>query len=247
MRFIHRKLQDSEIYFITNSENHPTDFVATFRHSGYKGAEIWDPVTGTRKGVELTEDGDVQKVAMHLEEYGSAFVVLRNDALETRNLAVAATVEVTGPWRIDFEAESGNPAFSMDNTSLMDWAESADDNVKYFSGTAHYSSKFDVAEEAEQYVLDLGKVMVMAKVRINGTYAGGVWTMPYTLDITPFVQPGENTIEVDVVNNWINRLVGDNRLPESERGTWTYNNPAKDGAELQSSGLLGPVKVTAFK
>ena len=247
VRFIHRKLQDSEIYFIANSEEHPTDFVATFRHSGYKGAEIWNPVTGTRKGVELTEDGDVQKVAMHLEEYGSAFVVLRNDALETRNLAVAATVEVTGPWRIDFEAESGNPAFSMDNTSLMDWAESADDNVKYFSGTAHYSSKFDVAEEAEQYVLDLGKVMVMAKVRINGTYAGGVWTMPYTLDITPFVQPGENTIEVDVVNNWINRLVGDNRLPESERGTWTYNNPAKDGAELQSSGLLGPVKVTAFK
>ena len=85
--------------------------------------------------------------------------------------------------------------------------------------------------------------MVMAKVKVNGQYAGGVWTAPYRLDVTKWVKKGKNTLEVEVVNNWRNKLIEQEALPKAERVTWhpyTYLN--KD-SELQESGLLGPVRL----
>ena len=55
-----------------------------------------------------------------------------------------------------------------------------------------------------------------------------------------------NTLEVDVVNNWRNRLIGEKNMPESERFTkqsFTYLN--KD-SELQESGLIGPVEIQNY-
>ena len=98
-------------------------------------------------------------------------------------------------------------------------------------------------DDGARYVLNLGKVMVMAKVKVNGVCAGGVWTDPYSLDITGLVRNGKNVIEVMVANNWMNRLVKDASLPEEERLTWTNINPYAPDSPLQSSGLLGPVKL----
>ena len=83
--------------------------------------------------------------------------------------------------------------------------------------------------------------MVMAKVKVNGEYAGGVWTYPYEVDVTDCLENGRNEIEVHVVNNWMNRLVGEASLPEGERTAWTNINPYGPDSPLQSSGLLGPV------
>lgn len=121
------------------------------------------------------------------------------------------------------------------------------DSVKYYSGTAVYTTGFDLVKlpANERILLDLGKLSAMGKVYVNGQYAGGVWTTPYELDITQWVKEGRNDLRVEVVNTWVNRLIGDSRLPASQRRIWTVVNPWCPDSPLQTSGLLGPVRVTA--
>jgi len=89
-------------------------------------------------------------------------------------------------------------------------------------------------------VLDLGAVKSVAAVRLNGQSLGVVWTAPFRLDITAAVRPVGNRVEIDVVNLWPNRLIGDAALPPQQQLTRGNVKLAKDQPLLES-GLLGPV------
>jgi hypothetical protein len=95
--------------------------------------------------------------------------------------------------------------------------------------------------------LDLGKVSVMAKVKINGQYAGGVWTAPYRVNVTPYLKQGENTLEIEAVNTWVNRIIGDLNLPDEQRKVRPNYNSWQADSPLQASGLTGPVEIVAME
>ena len=235
--FIHRTLgEDGEIYFISNQEEKAVQIHPSFRVNPAYGAEIWDPLSGSVTGWK----GD----SLHLAPLQSVFVVFRKDAAKPSGQLVKPGIkQVEGPWTVEFASSAGNPAFTRTFEKLEDWAESADEAVRYYSGNAVYKNTFNLAAKSSDVTLNLGNVMVLATVKVNGKDAGGVWTWPYKLDITDFVREGENTLEITVYNNWRNRLISDLKLPEGERKTWTNNMPYGVGDDLQSSGLLGPVKV----
>jgi hypothetical protein len=131
---------------------------------------------------------------------------------------------------------------------LKDWTSFDNDSIKYFSGTASYTSTFTLEKlpTNERIFVNLNNVGVMAKVSINGNYVGGVWTAPYKLDISNFISKGSNSIQVVVVNTWVNRLIGDQKLPKEQRQTWTYVNPYKADSPLQPSGLVSPVEIESI-
>ena len=89
-------------------------------------------------------------------------------------------------------------------------------------------------------MLDLGKVDMVACVKVNGQPLRKLWCAPYSLDISDVVKQGENTLEIEVTSTWYNRLAYDAAQPEAERKTWTISGPAA-GAKLRASGLMGPV------
>jgi hypothetical protein len=133
-------------------------------------------------------------------------------------------VAVDGAWEVSFAPGWGAPAkVVMDK--LVSWSEHSDAGVKYFSGSAVYRKVFgyasmppaELAGKARIY-LDLGKVAVMAEVKLNGKNLGILWKAPYRVDVTDAIKSGENVLETKVVNLWVNRLIGDEQLPEdSER------------------------------
>ena len=95
--------------------------------------------------------------------------------------------------------------------------------------------------------LGLGKVKNLARVKLNGRDLGVVWTAPPSVEITGAVRQGTNDLEIEVVNLWPNRLIGDATLPKEKRFTLTNDRiyerlkKSRQPASLLPSGLLGPV------
>lgn len=131
--------------------------------------------------------------------------------------APPAPLPVNSKWNVVFQALQG-ASFTRDFDKLESWADSTDETVKYFSGTGAYKTEINVPKESlipgQRVLLDLGEVHDLAHVRINGKDVATVWTAPYSVDITAQVVPGRNTVEIEVTNRWVNRLMGDYKLPQ---------------------------------
>lgn len=254
--FIHRKVNNDDVYFITNQKNEPINFDAVFKVAGKK-PELWDAVTGNiRLLPAYTIAGNATTIPLTLEANGSAFIVFRKKETTPNKITGATnyplptvTQEIKTPWQVKFDTARWGPEEPVTFDQLTDWTKNQDHKIKYYSGTAVYKNSFSVTavKKDKRFLLDLGALSVMAKIKINGIYVGGVWTAPYQVDITDVLKQGNNTLEIAVVNTWVNRLIGDQSLPERERKTWVTVNPYNATSPLQPSGLLGPVTVKTIQ
>ena len=217
--------------------------------------ELWDAVTGNIRTLpEFEQKRETTIVPLRLEAGESTFIVFRkqseqatdpNDGTASNFPEPRELLTVTTPWKVNFESDRikrGPSEVVFDQ--LTDWTQNEDERIKFFSGNANYQTEVKLEKiSVGKLYLDLGKVYAMAKVRINGKDVGGVWTAPYRVDITDAVQEGVNKIEVEVVNTWLNRILGDLRLSEKECRVIPHTVPWKTETPLQRSGLLGPVRI----
>ena len=123
---------------------------------------------------------------------------------------------VEGPWELEFPKGLGAPE-RVTLERLISWTEHSDAGVKYFSGTATYRRKLEVPARLlgkhRALYLDLGRVSVIAEVRMNDRDLGILWKPPFRVEVTDLLHAGVNELEVRVVNLWPNRLIGDEHLP----------------------------------
>jgi hypothetical protein len=188
------------------------------------------------------------EVPLDLAERESVFVVFRNAAAApVRTASTPVETKLTtlsGAWTLSFPPNWGAPA-SVQMTKLTSWTDSAVDGVKYFSGTATYS-KTVMAPAAwfkpgRHIWIDLGKVRDLAEVKVNGKSAGLVWAPPYRVDATGALKPGANKLEVEVTNEWTNRIAGDRLLPADKHILATPAAPGRPGgAGGGGGGGFGP-------
>jgi len=247
--FVHRRINDTDIYWVNNRNDRFEDIDAAFRVSG-KAPELWDPETGNINDVSYRIENGVTNVPLRLKPNDAIFIVFRNktDKL-SRKLPVKDKKQLEvleGTWDVSFQPDRGAPE-KIEMEKLGSWSENEDAGVKYFSGTATYSRSIHVPRQWIQsdgnIVLDLGEVKNIAEVIINGESAGIVWKTPFELDITGLLKEGENKLEIKVTNLWVNRLIGDQQ--PGIKKTYTYTTQAfyRADSPLLPSGLLGPVTI----
>jgi hypothetical protein len=244
-----------DIYFLSNQTGEEKIINPGFRITGMQ-PELWDATIGTIRSLPaFRQEEGITSVPLKLHPYESAFIVFRNTANPnplnslTDNFPEPGLIDkLQGPWTVTFDPAYGGPSKPVTFDSLTDWTDSSDDRIKYYSGKAVYSIRFNHKNRPdENIIIDLGGLTSMAKVSVNGVYAGGVWTPPYQLEITQLLKEGANEISIKIVNNWMNRLIGDLKLPDNQRQTWCFVNPYKADSPLQPSGLFGPVLIRGIK
>jgi hypothetical protein len=249
IEFVHRKLDDGDLYFVDNRSDSGESVDASFRVTG-KAPELWYAETGKTQPASYKIAGGVTTVPLKLEPWGTVFVVFRKLATATSRTVPAKTetelATIGGEWKIAFQPKRGAPdSITVDN--LASWTDNSDPGVKYFSGAGTYTKSIEAEagwfKKGAHVWLDLGDVKNLAEVTVNGKSLGVVWHWPYRVDVTTALKPGANTVSIKVINAWVNRLIGDQQPGVTTPITFADVKPYRANSPLLPSGLLGPVKV----
>jgi hypothetical protein len=250
--FVHRRIADGELYFVDNRNDRDEVVDATFRVAG-RAPELWRAETGTTEPASYKVVDGRTTVPLHLEPWGTVFVVFRHPTAETsRTLPQAEETLLTrvgGPWKVSFQAGRGAPP-SITVDTLSSWSDSPDSGVKYFSGTGTYTGTLEAPagwfRRDRRLWIDLGDVKNLAEVTVNGKALGVVWHAPYRVDVTSELRTGANEVSIKVTNAWVNRLIGDQQPDAAVKYTFADVHPYKVNSPLLPSGLLGPVQILSI-
>lgn len=221
--------------------------------------------------------GEDQKLFASISDGPASEVTLSNgQVVEVPQVILPEKKEVSGAWTVQFRKEDHYEATETFET-LIDWKDHEKKDIQYYAGTAIYRKDFNLEEKPkanEQVILDLGQVSIAAEVKVNGENIGVLWIAPFEADIAQYLKKGSNELEIQVTNQWSNRLIGDEHYPKQDDGykrstytpdvdsrmpEWYLNNePMPKGprvtfctgqfyrknSPLLSSGLLGPVTLS---
>lgn len=248
----HRKTSEIDIYFLSNQSDNKLNIAPVFRTDKNLRPQLWNAVSGEIRDLpeyEITLTGI--KVPLHFEGAQSWFVVFSKEA-KTNEISnfpeYKSLVTLDQNFKVDFLNKEIGPKETIEFSKLQDWSISDNEQIKFYSGTATYTKTFTIDQlpKNQEMYLNLGKVSVMAKVKLNDKYLGGVWMSPYRLNISEAIQAGENKLEIEVVNLWRNQLIRDKSRKEDEKYTWLVTDDITPKSKLQPSGLLGPVCIESI-
>jgi len=116
--FVHRKLNDRDIYWVNNRMNKSQELDVNFRVSG-KLVEIWHAETGKTEKAAYQFDGKQTKVHLQLTANDAVFVVFGTNtsasSLTLKEKTIQTIAELKGSWDISFQKNRGAPAAAQMN------------------------------------------------------------------------------------------------------------------------------------
>jgi hypothetical protein len=273
IRYGHRRTEAEDIYFVANKTDQRVEVTCRFRVEA--GApECWNPVTGVSRILpNFNREGTVTSLPMSFDAHQSFFVIFPRAERKSVSGAVnfvkatpVATLE--GPWDVSFDPAWGGPE-QVTFAELQDWTQHSESGIRYYSGSAVYRKTFDCPADLNadaKLTLDLGQVHDICRVRLNGKALGVVWCAPWQVDISEVVKATGNQLEIEVVNGWVNRMVGDQQPQDKDARTLSWPSGLLEGKSYQTgrftfstadfykvdsvlmpSGLLGPVQLMTHR
>lgn len=257
LKFIRRKTNTGKYYYLVN---HTAEVINTSipLNIAAQAVVIMDPQSTKIGLADVVKEDEKTTVKIQMQPGEALFLHATTNAQPQ----VAAweyleeaekPILIGGEWQLHFT--EGGPQLPADQVlnQLGSWTTLSDE-AEAFSGRVTYTTTFNLAEkEADEYVLDLGKVSESGRVWINGQEVGVLWNIPFQARVGEYLKAGENTIKVEVVNLMANRI----RYMDQQGIEWRryheinfvnidYKPFDASSWEPMPSGLLGPVTITPY-
>lgn len=262
----HRRLPDGDLYLILNRRDATRTVHVTLAARGRAEKwDLLTGEVESLPDSTTTADGTRLTLTLAADEIVP--VVIRNrppaEKPRAKPLRLVSEIPIDGPFRFHIEQTMARPRVVWNFTQVADgWHPTtqpvvtptsqptgfpstlpAGDWCKLglvnFSGIGHYETEIEVPElhAGARAILDLGKVAVSARVRVNDKEAGIVVFEPYVLDVTPLLRTGVNRIEMAVANTLANYY---GQFDEAIKAPLHAGGVRPDH---KVSGLLGPVRL----
>jgi len=258
LKFICRKGKAGIYYYLVNHTPNNIDGFVPLNELG-KHCLLLDPQTGTTGLAQLETGERLLKVRLQMKPGEAMFVLVSQEIIPAPKWNYLedpdSQITLDGPWKLDpLPSEVAVPA-PTDLAGLVSWNELPDTNAHHYSGSALYTTSFELSKKTGgEYLLDLGKVCESAHVRVNGQDAGILWSIPFSARIGKFLKVGTNKIEIEVANLMANRI----RKMDQQKVVWRnyheinfvnidYKPFDASGWKPMESGLLGPVTITQYQ
>jgi hypothetical protein len=257
LRFVRRTHTEGYNYFLVNHGQTPIDGWVTLGLPA-KSAVLLDPRQADRVGVASVRQGTDGATQVYLQLLPSESCILRTFTTRTvtgpawpYEITAGPPQPLTGTWNVKFTDGGPNIPAPFTTSTLASWTTLGDTEAKRFAGSAVYTLTFaGPTAHADDWILDLGRVADSARVSLNGHDMGALWCAPFSESVGKWLQPGQNTLTVEVTNLAANRVADLDRRGVNWKYFYDANMAAKLGGEFDASnwpemdsGLLGPVQL----
>lgn len=202
-----------------------------------------------KKVVSATR-GMVPNILGYLEGFGSTFLLCTQTPLADSLVSLAVSLPQTlaqsrnrlehplQDWTLQIQSTEGKVVQYQDSI-WFDWREVP--TLAHANQEGVYTGRFYIQDtlEAIRYMLDLDQVYHTADIYLNTQPIGQLAYLPYALDISPWIQPGWNQVEI-----WLTPTPYNATLYQVHKGKLSLPALAQRPIDkLQPAGLLGPVKL----
>lgn len=140
-------------------------------------------------------------------------------------------------WAVDYPKETPQ-IMILPDTGLWNWRE--DEVLQFYQGEVSYTLDLmlEKQELEKELILDLGAVYDAVEVQVNTHSLPLVSWAPFRYNITDYLHPGLNTLQIWVTNAERNEKIGAKMNGVS---TLTWNRGEE--SELRPAGMQGPVQL----
>ncbi len=158
-------------------------------------------------------------------------------------------------WHVTFEKGAPHIPPPIKMKELKSWTEAGDTPAQFFSGTACYTTNFDlpvVLKQSKTIRLRFEELRDMADVYLNGMPVGKTWSVPYIIDIdSKLFKEKNNALQIHVTNLSANRIIwmDKQKIPWKTFYIADLARRQFDASDwdVLPSGIIGTVELTGCK
>jgi hypothetical protein len=228
---------DVDVFFISNCNAHERyEFNAEFHINSSKKAWIWDPETGKR--FLYPTEGAGNKLKIKLGPAEAKLIVFDKAANGEKQVPVVLSatpfLRIDTPWNLVLNHLDGSKK-SLKLNKLVDFKGHTE--LVHFAGNAVYENTFDLKDISKIKYLNLGKVVGVTEVTLNGVHLGNRWYGDHIYPLGKSLKKGKNVLSIKLtttLGNYMHALK-DNK----DAAKWVIDRKQK----LFPMGMLGPVEL----